>query len=330
MAVRRAHILGTGRHLPTRVVTNADIAARVATTDEWIRKHLGIVERRFAADDEQTSDLAAAASRRALASARTEAPELQAIIVALGNGDVTSPATACYVQEKLGAFQALAFDVRAACAGFTVALDLAKDMIESGAKERVLVIGADIASRTKIDWRDRTTPAIFADGAGAAVVGPSPSPERGFLSARLASDGRGKDVVVMKGGGSLSPFSAETLEQGEQFVQMDGKGVWDWATRELPAVIRAALGAAGLTVADVDLLVTHQASLRLLQAVMAELGLGDDKVHTTIERYGNTLSASLPITLDEAVERGKVKPGSVVVLAAIGAGMTWGAHVLRW
>lgn len=330
MATRRAHILGTGRELPARVVTNADIAARVATTDEWIRKQLGIVERRFADDDVQTSDLAAAAARRALVAARTAPAELQAIVVALGNGDVASPATACYVQEKLGAFGAVAFDIRAACAGFSVGLDLAKDMVESGAKERVLVIGADIASRTKIDWRDRTTPAIFADGAGAAVVGPSPHPERGFLSARLGSDGRGKDVVVMKGGGSLSPFTAETLERGEQFVQMDGKGVWEWATRELPAVIRAALAAAGLRTSDVALLVTHQASLRLLQAVMAELGLGADRVHTTIERYGNTLSASLPITLDEAVERGRVKPGDVVVLAAIGAGMTWGAHVLRW
>lgn len=330
MATRRAHILGTGRDLPQRVVSNADIAARVATTDEWIRKHLGIVERRFADDDVQTSDLAAAAARRALSAAGTAPTELQAIVVALGNGDVTSPATACYVQEKLGAFSAVAFDLRAACAGFSVGLDVAKDMVESGAKERVLVIGADIASRTKIDWRDRTTPAIFADGAGAAVVGPSPHPERGFLSARVCSDGRGKDVVVMKGGGSLSPFTAETLAQGEQFVQMDGKGVWEWATRELPAVIRAALTAAGLSTSDVSLLVTHQASLRLLQAVMADLGLHEDRVHTTIERYGNTLSASLPITLDEAVERGRVKPGDVVVLAAIGAGMTWGAHVLRW
>lgn len=330
MAQRRAHILGTGRRLPERVVTNADIAARVATTDEWIKKHLGIVERRFASDDEQTSDLAAAAAAKALVAARVGAADVEAIIVALGNGDVTSPATACYVQEKLAAFNAVAFDIRAACAGFTVGLDLAKDMIESGARRHVLVIGADIASRTKIDWRDRTTPAIFADGAGAALVGPSPSPERGFLAARLCSDGRGKDVVVMRGGGSIAPFTAGTLERGDQYVTMDGKGVWEWATRELPAVIRATLAAAGLSIADVDLLITHQASLRLLQAVMVDLGLGEDKVHTTIERYGNTLSASLPITLDEAIERGKVEQGDVVVLAAIGAGMTWGAHVLRW
>lgn len=330
MAQRRAHILGTGRRLPDRVVTNADIAARVPTTDEWIRKHLGIVERRFAADDEQTSDLAAAAARRALTSACVDAADVEAIVVALGNGDVSSPATACYVQEKIGAFHAVAFDLRAACAGFTVALDLAKDMIEAGARRHVLVIGADVASRTKVDWRDRTTPAIFADGAGAALVGPSPSAERGILAGKLRSDGRGKDVVVMHGGGSLAPFTAETLERGDQFIRMDGKGVWEWASRELPAVIRQVVADAGLTLDEVDLLVTHQASLRLLQAVVAELGLGEDKVHTTIERFGNTLSASLPITLDEAVELGKIKPGSIVVLAAIGAGMTWGAHVLRW
>lgn len=330
MAQRRAHILGTGRRLPDRVVTNADIAARVDTTDEWIQKHLGIRERRFAADDEQTSDLAAAAASRALASACVDPDDVEAILVALGNGDVASPATACYVQEKLGAHSAVAFDLRAACAGFSVALDLAKDMIESGSRRHVLVIGADVASRTKIDWRDRTTPAIFADGAGAALVGPSPSAERGILAGALRSDGRGKDVVVMPGGGSIAPYTAESLARGEQFIRMDGKGVWEWATRELPAVIRAVLAQAGFAVGDVDLLVTHQASLRLLQAVMAELGLPEHKVHTTIERYGNTLSASLPITLDEAVELGRVKPGSVVVLAAIGAGMTWGAHVLRW
>lgn len=330
MAQRRAHILGTGRRLPDRVVTNADIAARVATTDEWIRKHLGIVERRFAADDEQTSDLATAAAARALAAAGMPPTEVEAIVVALGNGDVASPATACYVQEKLGAHQAVAFDIRAACAGFSVALDLAKDMVASGSRRAVLIIGADVASRTKVDWSDRTTPAIFADGAGAALVGPAPSAERGILAGRLRSDGRGKDVVVMPGGGSIAPYTAASLERGEQYIHMDGKGVWDWATRELPAVIRGVVADAGLTLDDVDLLITHQASLRLLQAVLADLGLPAHKVHTTIERYGNTLSASLPITLDEAVELGKIKPGAVVVLAAIGAGMTWGAHVLRW
>lgn len=331
MALRlRAHILGTGRYLPARRVSNHEIAARVATSDAWIQERLGIKERRFAADDEHTSDLAALAAERALSTAGVAPTDLDAIVVALGSGDVTSPATACYVQEKLGATRALAFDVRAACAGFVVGLDVARAFVESGAREHVLVVGAGIVSRTEIDWRDRTSPALFGDGAGAAVVGRSRDEQSGFVSSFLCSDGSAKDAVGVYGGGSRAPFTPSSLERGEDKITMDGKAVWRHAVRRLPEAVRAVLAQADLGVDDVDLLVTHQGNLRLLETIGVELGIEAERTHTTVERYGNTLAASVAVTLDEAVELGKVARGDVVVIAAIGAGMTWGAHLLRW
>jgi 3-oxoacyl-[acyl-carrier-protein] synthase-3 len=256
--------------------------------------------------------------------------QLDTIIVALGHGDVASPATACFLQEKLGASKAVGFDLRAACAGFLVALDVARSMVEADGNRHILVVGADIASRTKINWKDRTLPAIFGDGAGAAVVGASPDPSRGFIGRYLRSDGAQKEIVGIIGGGSLHPLTPQTVKDGEHLIAMDGRAVWRAAMAMMPEAINAVLTQAGLSVSELDFLVTHQPNLKLLRALAETLGLPPERTHNTVERYGNTLAASLAITLDEAVRGELIQPGMSVVLAAVGAGMTSGALLLRW
>lgn len=329
----RAAIHGTGSYLPARVVTNAEVCeAAPGCTEAFILEKLGIEERRVAAPDEQTSDLAVAAAREALAQAGLRAEQLDGIICSVGTGDVPVPATACYIQEKLGASGAkgFAFDVKMACAGAVGGTMMARGLVESGMAEYVLVVGTQIISRTTLDWSDRRTAPIFGDGAGAVIIGRSPDGERGFLQSRLRTDGSLTGIVGQYVGGTREWYSPEAIADGRVKLEMDGRAVWDCAVRELPAVVREVVEASGHTLEDVDYVVPHQANRRLVERVLSDLGLSADKAWFNVDKYANTVAASAFVALDEAHRAGKLEPGALVVIMAIGAGMTWGAHVLRW
>lgn len=327
----RAWISGTGSYLPERVVTNAEICARAPTTEAWIVEKLGIHTRRVAAPDEQVSDLALHACRKALHRARLDPDRLDGIILAVGAGDVQTPATAGYVQQKLGiSSKCFAFDVKIACAGTIGAIMMARGLIESGMCQHVLVCGSHIISRTSLNWEDRSTAPIFGDGAGAVVVSRSPDPERGILASKLGTDGSLTEIVGQFVGGTRTPMTPELLAAGKHYLTMDGRAVWDCAVREVPAAIHQALELAGVTVEQVDFLVSHQANKRLLAEILSVTGIPIEKTYTNVDKYGNTVAASAMIALDEAAEQELIKPGDLVVLCAIGAGMTFGAHVLRW
>lgn len=327
----RAYISGTGSYLPARVVTNAEICARAPTTDEWIRTKLGIETRRIAADDEQTSDLGAKAAERAIEAAGIDRDAIDGIIMAIGTGDVISPATAGYVQHKLGIkSHCFAFDIKVACAGSITGMMMARGLIESGQCRNVLLIGSHIISRTALNWSDKYTAPVFGDGAGAAIVSRSPSDDRGILASRLHTDGSLTEIVGQYAGGTREPLTPELLQRGGQYLTMNGRAVWDCAIRVVPEVIAEVLAAAGKTVDDVDFVVAHQANKRLLSQILETAGLPLSKTYTNIERYGNTVAASALIALDETVRQQLIKPGDLVLICAIGAGMTWGAHLFRW
>jgi 3-oxoacyl-[acyl-carrier-protein] synthase III len=331
MTGMRAWISGTGSYLPARVVTNAEICQRADTTEEWIVEKLGIRERRIAAEDEQVSDLALHACKKALVRARLQPDQIDGILLAVGAGDVLTPATAGYVQQKLGVTsKCFAFDVRIACAGTIGAILMARGLIESGLARHILICGSHVISRTGMNWSDRKVAPIFGDGAGAVVVSRSPDGDRGILSSKLGTDGSLAEIVGQFAGGTRKPLTPEVVAKGEHLLTMDGRAVWDCAMREVPKVIREALELAGKTVEDVDFMISHQANRRLLGQILAEVGIPIEKTHTNVEKYGNTVAASALIALDEAAQAELIKPGDVVVLSAIGAGMTWGAHVMRW
>lgn len=331
--MRRSWIAGTGAYLPTRVVTNEEVAAGAPGCDaQWIVDKLGIHERRVAAPDEQTSDLAVHAAREALAMAGLEADQLDGIICSVGSGDVPVPATACYIQDKLGIAhtKGFAFDVKMACAGAVGGTMLARGLIESGIAQHVLVVGTQIISRTTLDWSDRRTAPIFGDGAGAVVMSPSPNPDQGILNSKLRTDGSLTGIVGQYVGGTEEWYSKEAFEEGRIKLEMDGRAVWDCATRELPAVIREVVEDAGYTLDDVDFVVAHQANKRLLHHVLEVSQVPLHKTYTNIEKYGNTVAASAFVALDDCVRQGHVARGDLIVLVAIGAGMIWGAHLIRW
>jgi 3-oxoacyl-[acyl-carrier-protein] synthase-3 len=326
--VIRTRVIGTGAYLPDRRLTNQELERTVETSDRWIVERTGIRERRIAAPDEATSDLATAAGRQALAAAGVPTSSVELIIVATATPDMLFPSTACLVQERLGAKQAFAFDLSAACTGFLYALAVADQYIRAGTYRTVLVIGAEVLSRM-IDWTDRTTCILFGDGAGAVVV-QAERGARGVLSSHLHSDGALWDLIHIPGGGSRRPPSAETVANRMNFVKMKGSETFRVAVRALEEVAREALAANGLSTDDLALLIPHQANLRILQAVAERLGLPAEKVVINVDRYGNTSAASIPIALDEAVRAGRVRPNDLLLLEAFGAGLTWGAAVVRW
>jgi len=326
--VIRARIIGTGAYLPERRLTNQELERTVDTSDRWIVERTGIRERRIAAPEEATSDLAAAAGRQALSASGVAASSLELIIVATATPDMLFPSTACLVQERLGAKQAFAFDLSAACTGFLYALAVADQYIRAGTYRTVLVIGAEVLSRM-VDWTDRTTCILFGDGAGAAVL-QADRGERGILSTHLHSDGALWDLIHIPGGGSRRPPSAETLADRMNFVKMKGSETFRVAVRALEEVAREALAANHLSTEQLALVIPHQANLRILQAVADRLGVPAEKVMINVDRYGNTSAASIPIALDEAVRGGRVKPNDLLLLEAFGAGLTWGAAVVRW
>jgi 3-oxoacyl-[acyl-carrier-protein] synthase III len=320
----RSQIAGCGGYLPERVVTNGELAARLDTSDAWIRQRTGIGERRIAADGELTSDLAIVAAQRALERAGMSGSDLDLIVLATATPDETFPSTAVKVQARLGMKRGAAFDVQAVCSGFIFALAVADNAVRLGQARTALVIGAETFSRI-LDWQDRSTCVLFGDGAGAIVLNGVPArgpADRGVLSTHLHSDGRLHDILYVDGG----PSSTGTAG----FLRMEGREVFRQAVQHLSEVVGEAIAANGLKPSDIDWLVPHQANTRIIDAVGRKLGLAADRTILTIERHANTSAASIPLALDEAVADGRIRPGHLVLMEALGGGLTWGASVVRW
>ncbi len=329
----RARILGTGHYLPEIVRTNFDLEKMVDTSDKWITERTGIKERRIAPDGIVTSDMAKNAAERALEAAGIRASQLDMILVGTVTGDMPMPATAVFLQQKLGAPTCPSFDISAACAGFIFGLSIADQFIRTGAMRHILVVGVELLSRV-VNWQDRTTCVLFGDGAGAVVVGPSESraddPEpRGILSTKILTDGSLACSLMIPAGGSVTPVTHEALEQKKNKVFMRGQDIFKVAVKNLYSASKNALDEAGLTPEDVDWICPHQANMRIIDQAVMRLPMPREKVLTNIDRVGNTSSASIPILLDESVRAGKVKPGDIVLMCALGAGISWGSALVR-
>lgn len=323
----RAGILGTGSALPSRVLTNADFEKMVETSDEWIVTRTGIRERRIAEAGEATSDYATVACQRAMESAGITADQVDHIICATVTPDTMFPSTASIIQDKLGAKNAGAFDLSAACSGFLYGVSVASALVEGGRCRNVLVVAGDLLSRIT-DYTDRSTCVLFGDGAGAVVVGSVPE-DRGFLAFDLGSDGSGARFLHQPAGGSRIPASHESVEARQHFLKMEGQETFKFAVRAMGASTEKVLDKAGLTREDIDVLVPHQANIRIIDAAAKRFGVPEDKVVVTIHKYGNTSASSIPIALDEAVREGRAKEGDVVVMVGFGGGLTWGATAVR-
>jgi len=324
----KAGILGIGSSLPKKVVTNFDLEKMVDTSDEWIRTRTGIRERRIAEEGEYLSTFMTEAARKALLRAELEPKDIDIIICATVTPDHPLPATACFVQANLGAKKAAAFDISAACSGFIYGLSIGEKFIHSGEAERVLVIGGEVLSRV-IDWTDRSTCVIFADGAGAAVLGRVPEP-RGILATKLRSDGEFADFLLIPAGGTKMPASHETIEKRLHFVKMRGNELFKVAVRAMADIALEVLEEAGVKKEEVSVLIPHQANQRITDAVASRLKIPREKVYSNIAWTGNTSSGSIPIALNELIEQGRLKEGDLVLLTAFGGGVTWAASLIRW
>jgi acetoacetyl-CoA synthase len=321
--------LGTGSYIPERVVTNDEIAARVPDAPaEWILRKTAISTRRYAAPEEATSDLAAKAALRALERSGLSVDRVDYLIVSTSTGDFPQPPTACLVQNLIAAYGAACFDVNAVCAGFVYGVEMARLLVAARPGAHALVVAADVYSRI-LDFDDRRTAVLLGDGAGAAVIGRMPEPY-GIVATDLTSYGYAHDLIKVVAGGSRVPTTAETVAGGGHFFTMQGRKVRDFVMDQLPAVLDKLLAGAGLSVADVDCFVSHQANGVLLRELVARCGLQDAYTHVVVERYGNVGSASVPLALDDAVRSGKVGDGDLVLLAGFGGGMSVGICLLRW
>jgi 3-oxoacyl-[acyl-carrier-protein] synthase-3 len=326
--MRNVGILGTGAALPEKRLTNADLEKMVDTSDEWITSRTGIKERRIAAENEGVTELAVKAAEQALNNAGITGEQVDLIIVATVTPDMFFPATACVVQERIGATKAATFDLSAACTGFIYGVSTASQFIATGMYRYALVIGAECLSRI-VDWTDRNTCVLFGDGAGAAVLGPVQE-GYGFQSFTLGGDGSGKDLLKVEALSSRVPASENNGANPLQYLYMNGKEVFKFAVRVMTSASDEVLAKANLTTEDIDLFVPHQANFRIIDAAMKRYGLPADKVVVNLDRYGNMSSASVPVALHEAVESGRVADGDTLVLCGFGAGLTWGATVLHW
>ena len=325
--LRPAGILGTGSYTPSRVLTNFDLEKMVDTTDEWIRTRTGIVERRIADPDVATSDLALPAAQAALEQAQVDVSDIDLIMVATVTPDTIFPCTASILQQKLGVKTA-AFDILVGCTGFVYGVAVAGEMIASGAYDHILVIGAETLSRIA-DWEDRSTCVLFGDAAGAAVVGPVPQ-GRGILSYSLGNDGTNADALKVPAGGSRLPASAETVANRLHYLTMNGPEVFKFAVRSMTDSSEEVVSRAGLTMKDIDLVIPHQANLRIIDAAAKRLNIPYERFVRNLERYGNTSAATIPLALDEVHREGRIKPGDLILLSSFGAGMSWASMVLRW
>lgn len=321
-------IIGTGKYAPERILTNAELEKMVETNDEWIVTRTGIRERRIASPEQATSDLALAAAEDALKAAGITADQLDLIVVATITPDMAFPSVSCILQEKLGAKKAAAFDLSAACSGFIYGLANAANFIATGTYQYALVIGAETLSRIT-DYTDRNTCILFGDGAGAVVLGRVPE-GRGFKSFELGADGSGGELLKICGGGSRFPASAESLEKKLHYIHMDGRDVFKFAVRIMGSAAEEALRKAEMSKEDIDLLIPHQANIRIIESAINRLELPPEKCVTNLDRYGNVSAGSIPIALAEAVEQGRVKEGDCLVFVGFGGGLTWGASVLIW
>ena len=328
VTMRRAGIIGLGVYVPPKVLTNDELARMVDTSDEWITSRTGIKRRHLAGPDEATSDLALIAARRALEDAGVSAADLDLIIVGTATPDMYFPATACLVQDRIGATQAGAFDLLAACSSFVYGLISAGQLITSGAINRALVIGAETLSRL-IDWEDRRTCVLIGDGAGAAVLGPVDD-GTGIYSGGVGADGSAGDVLKVVAGGSRMPMTFEALERKLHRAYMDGQAVFKLAVRTIPDLIKKTVAQAGWTLDDIDRIVPHQANLRIIESMVAQLNLPMEKFVVNIQEYGNTSAASVPLALYEAVQAGQIRKGDRIVLAAFGGGFTYAACAMVW
>jgi 3-oxoacyl-[acyl-carrier-protein] synthase III len=324
----KTRIIGTGSYLPKRVMTNRDLERLVETTENWILERTGIRERRVADDSEAASDLAVPAARKALEMARIHEKDLDLIIVATATPDMFFPSTACIVQDQLGAHQAAAFDLSAACSGFLYALSVADQFIRNGVYKNVLIIGSEVMSRI-IDWTDRNTCVLFGDGAGAAVLQRTKG-DHGILSSHIHSDGRLWNLIQVPGGGSRIPPSPSMLAERKPFIKMKGNETFKVAVRTLEEAVSETLKTAHVQPSEISLLIPHQANIRIIKAVAQRLGLSMEKVVINVDRCGNTSAASIPIALDEVVRQGRVHDGDLLLFEAFGAGLTWASALVRW
>lgn len=325
--VRQVKIIGTGSYTPERVLTNEDLEKKVDTNAKWIFENLGIKERHIASDSESTSDLAAKAGIRAIEDAGLSATDIQLIIIATATPDRLAPSTASIVQHKIKAYNAVAFDIAAVCSGFLFGLSIASQFIASHVYNNILVIGADTFSRIT-NWKKRDC-VFFGDGAGAAVLTNADDNE-GFLSFRLYTDGRGQYNFTVPAGGSENPATKETIEHEQHYFQMNGKEVFKAATKYLPGAINEVLNDSGLSVNDIDYMIPHQPSINILKKTAELVGLPFEKVQTNMDRYANTSGGTIPILLDEVNKKGLLTPGKHILFAAIGAGWTYGAAIIKW
>jgi len=325
---RSVGIVGLGSWLPDNKISNYDLMKLVDTSDEWILSRTGISERRKASEQEAASDLGLMAARRALAAANVRPEEIDLIIVATITPDMFFPATACLIQKNLGAINAAAFDLSAACSGFIYALSVGSQFIANGHYDTVLVVAAEVMTKI-INWEDRNSCILFGDGAGAAVLQPV-AKDSGFLSFELGADGTGAEYLQIPAGGSRKPASLETVLNKEHFLKMNGNEVFKFAVKKMGDISVKALEKAGLTEEDLDYLVPHQANTRIIDAARKRLGLAEDKVYINLDKYGNMSSASIPIALSEAVAKGYIQKGNIILLVAFGAGLTWGSAVIKW
>src|SRR6266702_6530520 len=324
---RTVSIIGTGSYVPKKILTNKDLSRMVDTSDEWITTRTGIKARRVAAKDEQTSDMATKAALRAIEQAKISPKDIALILVATATPDMVFPATACFVQTKIGAKNAACLDISAACAGFLFAIEIAQQFITSHTYDTVLVIGAEKLT-TITDWTDRNTCVLFGDGAGAAILR-SRGDSHGLISTHIASDGNFADILWMPGGGTRHPITRQNVDKHLQTIKMSGKEVYKQAVIAMVDAAKKALEKAGLTIEDIACVIPHQANVRIIEAVADRLKISIDKFFVNLDRYGNTSAAAVAIALDEANRSGRIKPGDYVLMVVFAAGLSWASTVLE-
>ena len=325
--MEQAGILGLGCYLPSRKVTNKDLEKMVDTSDEWIMTRTGIRERRVAPQESAASDLGVEAAKLAIKDAKLKPEDIDLIIVATVTGDMAFPSTSCIIQDKIGACNAAAFDINAACSGFVFGITTAKQFVDSGLYKNVLVIGAEKMT-SLVDWTDRSTCVLFGDGAGACIIGKSK--ERQIVSYFIGCDGSGSNLLRLPAGGSRIPATEDTVKNKLHFLKMEGNEVFKLAVKVMADAANKAITKAGFLCSDIDLLIPHQANIRILLAVAKKIGLPEEKIFLNIEKYGNMSSASTAVALAEASKDGRIKKGDNVCLVAFGAGLTYGAVVIKW
>jgi 3-oxoacyl-[acyl-carrier-protein] synthase III len=325
---RTVSIIGTGSYVPEKILTNEELSRMVDTSDEWITTRTGIKQRRIAAKDEHTSDMAAKAALQAIEQAKISLAEIDLILVATATPDMLFPATACFVQKKIGATNAACLDISAACAGFLFGVEIAQQFITSHTYDTVLVIGADKLTAIT-NWSDRNTCILFGDGAGAAILRHRGG-SHGVISTHIGSDGQYTDILFMPGGGSRCPITRENVDLNLQTIHMTGKEVYKHAVTAMLSAAQKALEQAGLRIEDIACVIPHQANMRIIEGIADRLGIPVEKFYVNLDRYGNTSAAAVAIALDEANRSGRIKPGDYILMVVFGGGLTWASTVIEW